>query len=112
MVVAQIDNCEALKYIQGVTFEIGGPATSLLFFFRVKAVYNHSKVITTFFGILWLSIVGVSILLMLGITGCRCLGSHLYDRVWVTIILQIASRTHDAVAKAFPISLTPLSQSF
>jgi hypothetical protein len=40
----------------------------------VKAVYNHSKIITTFFGILWLAILGLSILIMLGITGGEHLG--------------------------------------
>jgi len=52
-------------------FEIAVPATSLLFFFRVKAVYNHSRIITAFFGFIWLAIAGVSILIMLGITGDR-----------------------------------------
>jgi hypothetical protein len=64
--VAPIDNCETLKYVQGIFFEIGGPATSLLFLFRVKAVYNDSKIATTIFGFLWMSIVGLSILFMLG----------------------------------------------
>ncbi|KIM88317.1 hypothetical protein PILCRDRAFT_814216 [Piloderma croceum F 1598] len=69
--VGSIDNCAALKYVEGIFFEISVPATSLLFFFRVKAVYNNSKIITLFFGILWLAIAGLSILIMLGITGDR-----------------------------------------
>jgi hypothetical protein len=50
LTVASIDNCKSLKYVQGAFFVIGGPATSLLFFFRVRAVYNHSKIVTVFFG--------------------------------------------------------------
>jgi hypothetical protein len=69
MIVASIDNCAALKYVEGIFFEMGVPATSLLFLFRVKAVYNHSRVITAFFGFLWLAIVCLSILIMLGRTG-------------------------------------------
>jgi len=70
-IIAPIGNCPSLKYVQGVFFEIGGPATSLLFLFRVKAVYNHSRIVTAFFGFLWLSIAGLSILLMVGINGSR-----------------------------------------
>jgi hypothetical protein len=58
-----------LKYIEGIFFAIGGSATSLLFFLRVRAVYSRSKIITAFFGVLWLGIAGTSILIMLGITG-------------------------------------------
>lgn len=66
--IAPIDNCNALKYVEGVFIEIAIPATSLLFLFRVKAIYNHSKIITAFFGFLWIAIAGLSILIMLGIT--------------------------------------------
>jgi hypothetical protein len=68
MVVAPIDNCNALKYAEGVFAEIAIPATSLLFLFRVKAIYNHSRIVTAFFGFLWIAIAGLSILIMLGIT--------------------------------------------
>jgi len=69
--IAPIANCAFLKYIEGIFFEIAVPATSLLFFFRVKAVYNQSRIITAFFGFIWLAIAGLSILIMLGITGDR-----------------------------------------
>jgi len=57
-----------LKYVQGVFSEIGVPATSLLFFFRLKAVYMHSRIIITIFGIFWLAIAGLSVFHMLSIT--------------------------------------------
>jgi len=69
--IAPIDNCRSLQYVEGIFFEIGVPATSLLFLFRVRAVYNRSRIITAFFGIIWLAIAGLSILIMLGITGER-----------------------------------------
>jgi len=69
--VAPLPNCAALRFVEGAFFEVAVPATSLLFFFRVKAIYNHSRYITAFFGIIWLAIAGVSILIMLGITGER-----------------------------------------
>jgi len=67
MIVAPIDNCNALKYANGVSAEIAIPATSLLFLFRVKAIYNHSKIVTAFFGFLWIAIAGLSILILIGI---------------------------------------------
>jgi hypothetical protein len=66
--VTPIDNCEILKYLEGGFAEIGVPATSLLFFFRLKAVYRHSRIIITIFGIFWLVIAGLSIFIMLSIT--------------------------------------------
>lgn len=69
--ITPLPNCAVLKWVEGVFFEIAVPATSLLFFFRVKAVYNNSHTVIAFFGLLWLSIAGLSILIMLGITGNR-----------------------------------------
>lgn len=79
VIVGLIGNCAALKYVEGIFFEIAVPATSLLFFFRVKAVYNHSRIVTSFFGSLWLAIAGLSILIMLGITGGEYLGYRFYS---------------------------------
>jgi hypothetical protein len=103
MIVAPIAHCWVLKYVEGIFFEIGVPATSLLFFFRVKAVYNHSRVITAFFGILWLAIAGLTILVMLGIEGGEYPGYIQYDIFWITMTLQFAYHIQDAVAKALHI---------
>jgi hypothetical protein len=60
VIVVPLDNCEIVKYIECVFAVIALPATSLLFFFRVKAVYWHSRIIITIFGIFWLAqIVGL-----------------------------------------------------
>lgn len=49
------------------------PSTSLLFFFRVRAVYGNSKIITAFFGFVWVAILGLSVLVPMAINGGRCL---------------------------------------
>ena len=69
MTVAPIDNCDALRYVAGVFAEISVPSTSLLFFFRVRAIYGNSRIITAFFGFLWVAIAGLSILIMFGRAG-------------------------------------------
>ena len=68
VIVTPTDNCEILKYIEGLFAEVAVPATSLLFFFRLKAVYRDSTIIITIFGIFWLAIAGLSILMMLSLT--------------------------------------------
>ena len=86
ILVALISDCAALRYVEGVFFEITLPATSLLFFFRVKGVYNNSRPITIFFGFLWLAIAGLSILTMFGIRGSECLVFLMMT--WVTTVPQ------------------------
>jgi len=68
--IVPIDNCDVPKHTQIIFFEIGGSATSLLFLIRVKAVYNHSRIVTIFFSFLWLCIVGLTLstLLTIGIS--------------------------------------------
>ncbi|KIM88397.1 hypothetical protein PILCRDRAFT_255837 [Piloderma croceum F 1598] len=100
LIVAPIDNCEILKYVQGGFGEIGIPATSLLFFFRIRAVYRHSRIITTIFGIFWLAIAGLSIFIMLSITSNRIP----YTRYCVEDI----THTYTAV----PILLTAVNDTF
>jgi hypothetical protein len=58
----------AVKYVEGAFVEIGVSATSLLFLFRVKAVYNNSRVIVAFFGLLLLAIAGLNILMLSAIS--------------------------------------------
>lgn len=67
--VAPSPNCAALQYVEGVFFAIGVPSTSLLFLLRVRAVYGNSKLVTAFFGIIWLAISGTSVLILTGISG-------------------------------------------
>ena len=65
--------------------EIGVAATSLLFFIRVRAVYNHSRTITALFGSLWLAVAGAHTLLLLEVTRGAYFGCLLYDDVRIRI---------------------------
>ena len=51
--VAPVAHCQALEYVICSFYEISLPATSALFFFRVRTVYNDNKIVTAFFGALW-----------------------------------------------------------
>jgi len=75
------------------------PATSLLFFFRLKAVYRHSRIIITVFGIFWLAIAGLSIFIMLSITINRipytqyCFETQVHGYNAIPIILTTVNDT-------------------
>jgi len=64
-----VEHCQALLYIIGGFYVIAIPSTSLLFFFRVRAVYSNSPYITWFFGLVWISLLGLSVCVPLSIDG-------------------------------------------
>ncbi|KZP04809.1 hypothetical protein FIBSPDRAFT_1054442 [Athelia psychrophila] len=69
--IVPIADCQALEYAIGIFFEIAVPATSFLFFLRVRAVYNKSKTVTAVFGFLWIAIKGVSLVMLIGMKGAH-----------------------------------------
>ena len=49
-------------------YVIAIPATSLLFFFRVRAMYNNNLYVTLFFSFMWLAVVAGSVTSTQGVT--------------------------------------------
>jgi hypothetical protein len=68
-IVAPVADCQALQNILGSFFALGLSSTSLLFLSRVRAVYGNSKIITAFFGSMWVATLGLSIIVPLSIDG-------------------------------------------
>jgi hypothetical protein len=56
-------SCQTILWIIGFSYPFAAPATAALFFFRVRAVYNHSKIVTMIFGMLWLGTLGAALAL-------------------------------------------------
>ncbi|KAI0789314.1 hypothetical protein C8Q75DRAFT_807408 [Abortiporus biennis] len=56
--VGYVDNCHALAKTIGWCGAAAMPLNSLLFFFRVKAVFNNNPIVVVLFGILWLATLG------------------------------------------------------
>jgi hypothetical protein len=56
---ASVQHCQALLYILGSFSILGMCSMSLLFFYRVRAVYGKSKIITYVFGFLWVATFGM-----------------------------------------------------
>ena len=67
--VGSVRHCQALLYTTGGFYALALPSTSLLFFYRVRAVYGNSRVITCFFGFAWMTTLGLSVLVPLSIDG-------------------------------------------
>ncbi|KAG7085549.1 hypothetical protein E1B28_003106 [Marasmius oreades] len=67
--IGAVGDCQKLQVAIGSCFAVAGPMTSLLFFLRVKAIFNHSLFISVFFGIIWLATLAGSITVPFAITG-------------------------------------------
>ncbi|KAJ7288818.1 hypothetical protein C8J57DRAFT_1166518 [Mycena rebaudengoi] len=61
-------------------YPIAVSSTAFLFFFRVREIYNNSRVATVIFGVLWLAVLATSITVPVGLRGTsvgdppQCLG--------------------------------------
>ncbi|KAF8965461.1 hypothetical protein BDZ97DRAFT_1998710 [Flammula alnicola] len=64
-----IGNCTKLSKICPWLFTIAHPSTSLLFFFRIRAMYHDNKFIIVFFFLMWLAVVGGSATAIFGVSG-------------------------------------------
>lgn len=58
--IGAVGNCQSLQVAIGCCFAVAIPATSLLFFFRVRAIFNANNWIVAFFAFLWLAVLGGS----------------------------------------------------
>ncbi|KAJ7626747.1 hypothetical protein B0H17DRAFT_851854, partial [Mycena rosella] len=54
-----------------IFYPIGVSASAFLFFFRVRAIYEGSRLVTAIFGFLWLAVLGSSITVPLGMSAVK-----------------------------------------
>ncbi|KAF8180715.1 hypothetical protein K438DRAFT_1725414 [Mycena galopus ATCC 62051] len=52
--------CHAFNLALGVIYTVAIPSTSLLFFFRVRAIYGCTRAATVVFGLLWIAVLATS----------------------------------------------------
>jgi len=65
---APVSHCENSHRMQAL-YPIVIPSTSLLFFFRVKAMYDGNTKVIAFFFFMWLAVVGGSVTPTIGVSG-------------------------------------------
>jgi hypothetical protein len=61
--------CQAFDLALGVIYPVAIPSTSLLFFFRVRAIYGHTRPVTIIFGLMWTAVLATSILVPIAARG-------------------------------------------
>ena len=119
--VASVEHCQALVYLAG-SFAIPAMCgTSLLFFYRVHAVYKTSKKIRYIFCFLWMTTLGVSFLYPLastsGVSRLTSIPSNLLSTNVITrrcnlpAVSSHLTSTSDRLkdASSHPCDHTPLS---
>ncbi|KAJ6548660.1 hypothetical protein B0H19DRAFT_1161548 [Mycena capillaripes] len=76
-----LSDCNAAMLAFNGFYPILSGSTSLLFFFRVRAIYNHQRLITWFFGLLLLCALGASMTIPIGTSvaqvGTSCIITYL-----------------------------------
>jgi hypothetical protein len=75
--VAPVNKCSQLDKSVGILFFFAVTSTSLLFFFRTRAVFDRNPWIVAFFAILWLAVVGACLTVIIGVNGVN-IGSTRY----------------------------------
>ncbi|KAF9050303.1 hypothetical protein BJ165DRAFT_1577549 [Panaeolus papilionaceus] len=92
-------DCDRFFKIVGAFYPITIPATSLLFLFRLKAVFNGNTVIVTFFLVVWTALLAMSIAIPWGIDGANigptqyCVASGVKNFVSAPTVMAFASDT-------------------
>ncbi|KAF9045136.1 hypothetical protein BJ165DRAFT_1611317 [Panaeolus papilionaceus] len=66
---APLGNCPHFQHVVGVFYPITIPATSFLFFWRLKAVYSQNRPVISIFAALWLSVLATCLLVPFGLEG-------------------------------------------
>lgn len=64
-----VGDCRAFHLGIALLFPIAIPLTSLLFFFRVRAVYCCARAVTIVFGLMWLAVLGTSLIIPIASRG-------------------------------------------
>ncbi|KAH7910122.1 hypothetical protein BJ138DRAFT_1009500 [Hygrophoropsis aurantiaca] len=90
--VGSVPDCEKLQNAIGASYVFASPSTSALFFFRVRAVFDRSKIVIACFAIMWLGVLGSSFLVPFAIQAQhigntqRCINSSVKNWAGTPII--------------------------
>lgn len=69
IIAAPVENCVTLSKVTCAVYHVTVSSTALLFFLRVRAIFNRNKYITTGFFLLWLAVLGGSLTSVLSLSG-------------------------------------------
>ncbi|EGO01350.1 hypothetical protein SERLA73DRAFT_167446 [Serpula lacrymans var. lacrymans S7.3] len=96
---APVGRCSIYQGAINVSYPITVPATSLLFFFRIRAIFTGNNYIISFFFALWLAVLGGSLTLLKGVRASTigptqyCINSVIEPYVGATVIMPLVHDT-------------------
>ncbi|KAJ6571459.1 hypothetical protein B0H19DRAFT_1255427 [Mycena capillaripes] len=92
-----IPDCQVARLVFDSFFPVSAGASSLLFFFRVCAVYENRRLIALIFGFLWISVVGTGVLVPIGseaaTLGSACIVTKLHPYITASTICLAVNDT-------------------
>lgn len=113
VLAAPVDHCSALEKTVDVLYPISTASTSLLFFLRIRAIFNRNKYLVAFFFFLWISVLAGGLTIVTAVTATNvgptsyCLNASLKPYASAA---PITSAVHDTLV-FFAISWRLLSNS-
>ncbi|KAF8154826.1 hypothetical protein B0H34DRAFT_718046 [Crassisporium funariophilum] len=96
---APTGNCASFEKGLDWLYPIAIPATSLLFFFRVRAVFDRNNYVVGFFAFMWLAVLGGCLTVTQGVVGVHigptnyCLNGSLAPYVSAAAIIPLVNDT-------------------
>ncbi|KDR72732.1 hypothetical protein GALMADRAFT_228998 [Galerina marginata CBS 339.88] len=96
---APIGNCAVIEKATDWLFTIAVAGTSLLFFFRLRAIFDRNKYVVGFFGFMWLAVVAGCLTSTSGITAAYigptqyCVNVSVADYVKAAAIIPLVNDT-------------------
>ncbi|KAF9567211.1 hypothetical protein CPC08DRAFT_617773, partial [Agrocybe pediades] len=96
---AHFGNCAVFEKVVCALFPVAIPSTALLFFFRLRAVFDGNKYVIGFFAFMWVAVLAACITVTRGVTGINigptkyCLNAALEDYVSSAAIVPLINDT-------------------
>jgi len=96
---APTGNCARFEKVVDWLFPVAVSFTSLLFFFRVRAIFDNNKYVVAFFAFMWLFVLAGCLTVTQGVTGAHigptnyCINASLQDYVQAAAIIPLVNDT-------------------
>ncbi|KAF9471757.1 hypothetical protein BDN70DRAFT_887762 [Pholiota conissans] len=96
---APTSNCKAFETITDAFYPVSLGFSALLFFIRLRAIYNRDRLVVAFFFILWLGLLGTTMIVPITILGANigptkyCIDADVPNAVYAAILSPLIHDT-------------------
>ncbi|TFK41375.1 hypothetical protein BDQ12DRAFT_437693 [Crucibulum laeve] len=114
--VGRVQHCQALQIALGVCYVLSTSLTSLLFLFRVQAVYHQHKHIKRAFFVLWLLASATTVVVPVGISGShigptqQCINTRIEQYTQAAAIASMVNDTAVFLAISYQILMYSVAE--